>query len=867
MCLDSACCNTEGRLRNAQPYSHRSLKQEKIWRHLARLAQGEDTEQFRELLAQLDDVNTQSTSGESLLILAAQSSQIEIIRVLWSRHELRINQVDQQGNTALHYAVENRATPVARLLLKFGAMSSINNRSGYNALHLAVLSNQVDMLAAIVMGNRQSLDVASDDNLTPLALAALKNHPDCCHVLAKRGASPNLRLDPPGLTPLHMAAGNGNVECITSMLSAMKPDTNGSLRLDTTDANMRTPLHLAVIAGHTAVVSQLLLRGASCTAKDEDGSSVLHVAVEHAPAMLPLLVKHTEQVDVTDASMQTPLHLAAKLGLDNALEALLAAKPNVLSKDRYGQLPAFLACKQGHTSTLKRLMEADERQAQQTDHRGWTMMHWAAALGHLDHCDVLLRSGVPIDVQESNGLTPCFLAVNQQDLAVVQWFLAQGLSQPDLTDQEGQTLLHLAAQNGWEGICKELIRQGCTKDKLTRKGLTPLHCAAKKGSASVVQLLLDSGCDPDTGDIHAIPPLHYAAMADSPSARQTCWALALKTRNYNLILDQGPAALHGTALDVAYRHKRSANAQALIESGISSEHIIKHSAAARVQATWRLRCTLVRQAKSDPKRANNYRKYMRAMMLSHLAVVRLHFRHVAWRRHASFLQQLGQTADETTHLADAILNSTRRAGTARSTNSKLRKHKSDLNKPQPSAPANLPPIVSTERTHTQQVDTGVSRQIQAQSKERRQQINTAVLEQQQKITLLRKQNELLESINHHQAKAMARSPKLGASKTAAYGRAANLQSQKFEQHKELISKYQARVDRVKGKLTNALDIEQAVLDAEQAGLKTNGQHQLLRAQQQVARRGLKDALKEVSELRAKAESLSNKLLSQSSVES
>lgn len=59
-----------------------------------------------------------------------------------------------------------------------------------------------------------------------------------------------------------------------------------------------------------------------------------------------------------------------------------------------------------------------------------------------------------------------------------------------LTNDEGQTMLHLAAILGLDEVCSELVDRGARTDVRDNSGFTPLHFAALKGHDDLVQMLM-----------------------------------------------------------------------------------------------------------------------------------------------------------------------------------------------------------------------------------------------------------------------------------------------------------------------------------------------------------------------------------------
>ena len=82
---------------------------------------------------------------------------------------------------------------------------------------------------------------------------------------------------------------------------------------------------------------------------------------------------------------------------------------------------------------------------------------------------------------------------------------------PNVTDEQGKTPLHYAAQNGHGEAVKLLIEACAEKDAPDRELMTPLSWAAGQGHLDVVRLLLDVGAEKEQADVDGSTPLHYAA--------------------------------------------------------------------------------------------------------------------------------------------------------------------------------------------------------------------------------------------------------------------------------------------------------------------------------------------------------------------
>ncbi|KAK4443092.1 ankyrin repeat-containing domain protein, partial [Podospora aff. communis PSN243] len=148
--------------------------------------------------------------------------------------------------------------------------------------------------------------------------------------------------DESGATALYYAAKNGHAYTVQFLLLC-----DASLRSG--DHHGRTPIHVASICGHAAVLKSII-RSGDCTAldinrQDSFGATPLHCAVKSGQgAAVAVLVSASADVNARDHESRTPLHHAVLRGDEHILEALLQnddADPEIV--DREGNTPIMLA--------------------------------------------------------------------------------------------------------------------------------------------------------------------------------------------------------------------------------------------------------------------------------------------------------------------------------------------------------------------------------------------------------------------------------------------------------------------------------------------------------------------------------------------
>ncbi|XP_063241973.1 receptor-interacting serine/threonine-protein kinase 4-like [Bacillus rossius redtenbacheri] len=89
--------------------------------------------------------------------------------------------------------------------------------------------------------------------------------------------------------------------------------------------------------------------------------------------------------------------------------------------------------------------------------------------------------------------------------------LVSGSRGPNITEADGDTILHGAAEGGCMALVTRLLDLGADLNARDNGGATPLVVAARYGRLEVVRLLSERGADLDCADGHGSTGLHVAA--------------------------------------------------------------------------------------------------------------------------------------------------------------------------------------------------------------------------------------------------------------------------------------------------------------------------------------------------------------------
>jgi ankyrin repeat protein len=296
--------------------------------------------------------------------------------------------------------------------------------------------------------------------------------------LLKRGGDVNASQGD-GMTALHWAATNGDVELARMLLSA-----GANLRA-TTRLGGFTPLLLASRLAQVEVIEALLDAGASPNNATSNGTTPLMLAAAsgNAQAVKLLLEKGADPAAKENAMGQTALLFAAAYGRADAIRVLVAKGADVKATSKVVDLVAFTR-------------EAEEAFTAQA--AGGPTREAATAASPAPPASPASPSASPaaspapkkpqvagVDrayfynelVGSSGGLTPLMLAVRQGHREAVLALLAAGADVNQVSAGDKTSPLLIATINGRFDLARFLLEQGADPKRAADNGVTPLYAA------------------------------------------------------------------------------------------------------------------------------------------------------------------------------------------------------------------------------------------------------------------------------------------------------------------------------------------------------------------------------------------------------
>ncbi|MBK4737011.1 ankyrin repeat domain-containing protein [Noviherbaspirillum pedocola] len=310
--------------------------------------------------------------------------------------------------------------------------------------------------------------------------------------------------------------------------------------------DMRTPLMVAVIAGHVEMV-QLLTAHAKpeqLMHRDESGASALDLALDHGTVLLADIV-YKAAPGISHPKGYTPLVAAIAERMEIRISKLMKCVRNVNERSADRTTALEMAIQNGMMKLSAELLDKGAFVNEQDRERNCPLS-FAARFGFGDIVALLCTRGANVDRQNKDGNTPLQFAAWGGHQLAVQRLLQHG-ADPNLQDNAGATPLYAAASCGNADIITILVEAQARVDLADIEDHTPLHMAAIAGHASAVKALIDAGASVDAVDKQGRTPLQYAVEKN----RSDCARLLLEHE-----ADVNHADATGyTALDIHDEHQ------------------------------------------------------------------------------------------------------------------------------------------------------------------------------------------------------------------------------------------------------------------------------------------------------------------------
>ena len=178
---------------------------------------------------------------------------------------------------------------------------------------------------------------------------------------------------------------------------------------------------------------------------------------DDAGTVKALLARGFDANSVDDKG-QVPLYLALRDGSFKVCAALLDHPPSRIDQaNAVGETPLMMAALRGQTEWAGRLLDRGARLngVDNGERAGWTALHYAAAGPDARTVALLLARGARVDARAPNGTTALMMAAQYGAEGAVPQLLQKGAN-PRLKNDQGLVAADFATKGGREALAKQL---------------------------------------------------------------------------------------------------------------------------------------------------------------------------------------------------------------------------------------------------------------------------------------------------------------------------------------------------------------------------------------------------------------------------
>ena len=475
--------------------------------------------------------------------------------------DINVNETDRDRNTALHIAASMGSVDMIEYLLARGANPALRNREGNTPIHIAILNRKYDAMRVLAESGQnifvtdkegmnaldrifeidgellynavitpKTIKITNEEGQTMLHYFIQKKNLTAITKCASLGVDLSCE-NAEGLSPLALALQDTsditNVKMAAELIKAKcEPlrgefsyfeDTVRTYNVSLRFANNLTPLHMAVVNDHLGIAKFLLDNGASLSAQDNFGATPLHTAAENGRTEIAkLLLEYGADVNARDQMGRTPL--LVRVSKNEQLEmytALLNSKANVHATDIYGNTPLHSAT----TSSVNKLIlnrlvkEGADVDARNED--GVTPLSLAVENDLLDQIAFFVNLNADINAKDKQKMSPLLKAINTvnetKNLAILQELITP--NNVDSRDSDGNTVLHQAVKNRASiDIIRYFINCGADLNARNANGDSILYTAVQMNNKEAGELLIKEGVDIYARNSEEYSPLRLAMV-------------------------------------------------------------------------------------------------------------------------------------------------------------------------------------------------------------------------------------------------------------------------------------------------------------------------------------------------------------------
>ncbi|XP_067292135.1 ankyrin repeat domain-containing protein 27 isoform X2 [Pseudorasbora parva] len=357
------------------------------------------------------NTDAQDNSGNTPLHLACMYGHEDCVKALvyFDLHTCRLNVQNDKGDTPLHISARWGYEGIMEVLLENGASTLIHNRAKETPLHCALNSKILSLLERKNndSSKRESGFESPSRSPQPSDCSSRRSSVSSSSSLSVETTAPEAeRTRHKEVEKLLRAVADGDMEMVRYLLEWLDEEPEEEDVIVPVKTELCHPLcQCSSCEPSQKKAAHLQLGGLGVNSSSADGFTPLHVAALHGhAALVSLFTRRGANINARNNQSATPLHLACQNSHIQAVSALLECNAKLNKKDHYGNTPLIHACLKGNLEIATILLESGALVNVGNNH-GNTGLHEAVRGGHVPLVELLLHRGALVQLRNKRQRT------------------------------------------------------------------------------------------------------------------------------------------------------------------------------------------------------------------------------------------------------------------------------------------------------------------------------------------------------------------------------------------------------------------------------------------------------------------------------
>jgi len=400
-----------------------------------------------------------------------EDAPMSVLKYLFSQEGNSANKLTHDGRTYIFWAAYRDNLEFMKFLIENGAQTDIIDDHGNTLLNFAATTGQSNpLLFDFIIKHGANVKEEKNDD----------------------GASPLLLIMP------HIE-NNNMVDYFTERgLSIHDVDDHGS-----------SAVYYAARGGHLPIIKWCINEGVVYKGANKQGKTPMHFASQgerrhsNSVEIFDYLKSQGVPANSSDLENTTPLMLYCNSGNDpQVVKWFLENGASCDQVDKQGNSALTIAAKRQSVECLKELAH-NNNAINAANIKGETALLNAISQNEAPSVELLLGSGASVEISTKDGNTALHYWIQSYsspevaDFDLKETLLKKHGFDPSLTQPNGNTIFHLAAEKNDFTLLKRVSRYKVNINARNKEGLTALHIAAMKTEdLQTLKYLVELGADP-----------------------------------------------------------------------------------------------------------------------------------------------------------------------------------------------------------------------------------------------------------------------------------------------------------------------------------------------------------------------------------